>query len=616
MHFARPLNVLAPPLLLAVLALACPTPVRADTPVKTLYSISLLGQPKYPDDFKHFDYVNPDAPKGGELKRAAIGGFDSFNPFIVKGNPADGLGALFETLLTSSEDEADAAYGLLAESIELPDDHSWVAFNLRPEARFQDGTAVTAEDVVYTFDTLTTKGNPQYALYYADVAKAEAVGPLKVKFTFKTSANRELPVILGQLPVLPKHYWQDKTFDQTTLTPPVGSGPYKVDSFEVGRYVTYKLDPSYWGAKVPAKVGTDNFGTVRWDYYKDSNVALIAFLAGAYDFTIETSAKNWATQYDTPAVKDGRIVKQQIPYERPAGMQCFVFNLRKPMFQDIRVREALNYAFDFEWSNKNLFFGQYKRTKSYFENSEFASSGLPSPEELKILEPLRGKIPEEVFTKPFQLPTTDGSGNNRANLRQASALLDQAGWVVKDGKRVNKETGQPFRFEILLDNPLFERITLPFVQSLKRLGIEASVRTVDNAQYTQRTQTFDFDMMVGLFGESLSPGNEQRWFWGSAAADTPGSPNMIGVKNPAVDTLIEQVIAAPDRGQLITRVHALDRVLLWNYYVIPHFYLGSDRVAYWNIFGRPPTVPRYSIGFDTWWIEPEKAKTLSQRGRS
>ena len=616
MHFARPLNVLAPPLLLAVLALACPTPVRADTPVKTLYSISLLGQPKYPDDFKHFDYVNPDAPKGGELKRAAIGGFDSFNPFIVKGNPADGLGALFETLLTSSEDEADAAYGLLAESIELPDDHSWVAFNLRPEARFQDGTPVTAEDVVYTFDTLTTKGNPQYALYYADVAKAEAVGPLKVKFTFKTSANRELPVILGQLPVLPKHYWQDKTFDQTTLTPPVGSGPYKVDSFEVGRYVTYKLDPSYWGAKVPAKVGTDNFGTVRWDYYKDSNVALIAFLAGAYDFTIETSAKNWATQYDTPAVKDGRIAKQQIPYERPAGMQCFVFNLRKPMFQDIRVREALNYAFDFEWSNKNLFFGQYKRTKSYFENSEFASSGLPSPEELKILEPLRGKIPEEVFTKPFQLPTTDGSGNNRANLRQASALLDQTGWVVKDGKRVNKETGQPFRFEILLDNPLFERITLPFVQSLKRLGIEASVRTVDNAQYTQRTQTFDFDMMVGLFGESLSPGNEQRWFWGSAAADTPGSPNMIGVKNPAVDTLIEQVIAAPDRGQLITRVHALDRVLLWNYYVIPHFYLGSDRVAYWNIFGRPPTVPRYSIGFDTWWIDPERAKTLSQRGRS
>jgi microcin C transport system substrate-binding protein len=615
MRLARLLILSLPALLL--LAFVTVPPAQADSPVKTLYSLSLLGEPKYPTDFKHFDYVNPDAPKGGVLKRAAIGSFDNFNPFIVKGQAAAGVQALlFDTLLTPSADEADANYGLLAQSIELPDDHSWVAFNLRPEARFQDGTPVTAEDVVFTFTMLTTKGDPQYALYYGDVTKAEAVAPLKVKFTFKSSANRELPVILGQLPVLSKHDWEGKTFDQTTLVPPLGSGPYKVDSFEVGRYVTYKLDPNYWGAKLPVNVGTNNWGVQRFDYYKDQNVALIAFLAGAYDMTVEASAKNWATQYDVPAVKDGRIKKDEIKYERPSGMQCFVFNLRKPMFQDPRVREALGYAFDFEWSNKNLFFGQYTRTKSYFDNSELASKGLPDAEELKILEPLRGKIPDEVFTKPFTLPTTDASGNNRANLRIASELLEKAGWIVKDGKRVNKATGEPFRFEILLDNALFERIALPFMQNLKRLGIDPSLRTVDGAQYVQRTQTFDYDMVVGLFGESLSPGNEQRWFWGSAAADQPGSPNLAGIKNPAIDTLIEQVISAPDRDQLITRVHALDRVLLWNYYVIPQFYMGADRLAYWDIFGRPKVTPRYSVGFDTWWIDQQKVKDLNQRGRS
>jgi microcin C transport system substrate-binding protein len=616
MRLLHPMSLTLAATLCAALASLPAIPLRAADPVKTNYALSLLGEPKYPPDFKHYDYVNPDAPKGGELKRAAIGSFDSFNPFIIKGQPAAGAFSLFETLLTSSADEADTAYGLLAQSVELPEDRSWVAFNLRPEARFQDGTPVTAEDVVFSFEILTTKGDPQYALYYADVAKVEALGPLKVKFTFKTKTNRELPVILGQLYVLPKHYWQGKTFDETTLTPPVGSGPYKVASFEVGRYVSYKRDPNYWGARLPVKVGLDNFDVIRWDYYKDPNVALIAFLAGAYDFTIESSAKNWATQYDVPAVKDGRIKKEVIPYYTPSGMQCFVFNLRKPMFQDIRVRQALNYAFDFEWSNKNLFFGQYKRTKSYFDNSELASSGLPSPEELKILEPLRGKIPEEVFTKEFSLPTTDGTGNNRANLRQAAALLDQAGWIIKDGKRVNKETGQPLRFEILLDNPLFERIALPFSQNLKRLGIDASVRSVDSAQYTRRVQGFDYDMVVGLFGESLSPGNEQRWFWGSAAADTPGSPNLVGIKNPAIDALIDQVIGAPDRQQLVYRVRALDRVLLWNYYVIPHFHLGANRVAYWNRFSRPAIIPKYDLGFDSWWIDPQKDQALKQRGRS
>jgi len=603
-------------LALALALAAVAEPVRAESPVHTYYALSLLGEPKYPADFKHFDFVNPDAPKGGEIKLAAIGSFDSFNPFIIKGNPAEGIGALFETLMIQSPDEADTAYGLLAQSVEIPEDRSWVAFNLRPEARFQDGTPVTAEDVVFTFNILTTKGDPQYALYYAGVAKVEAIGPLKVKFTFKNTTNRELPEILGQLPVLPEHYWKDKTFDETTLVPPVGSGLYKVDSFEVGRYVSYRRDPNYWGAKLPVRIGRDNWDVIRFDYYKEPNVAQIAFLAGAYDFKEESSAKVWATGYDTPAVKDGRIVKEQIPYHIPSGMQCFVFNTSKTIFQDRRVREALGYAFDFEWDNKNLFFGQYVRTKSFFDNSELASSGLPSPEELKILEPFRGKIPDEVFTKPFTLPTTDGSGNNRANLRQADALLNAAGWVIKDGRRVNEKTGEALSFEILLDNPLFERVALPFAQSLKRLGVDARVRTVDSSQYVQRTETFDYDMVVGGFGESLSPGNEQRFFWGSAAADTPGSPNLVGIKNPAIDALIEELVAAPDRQQLIYRTRALDRVLLWNYYVIPHFHLGAYRIAYWNRFSRPAVMPKYDLGFDTWWIDPAKDKALAARGRS
>jgi microcin C transport system substrate-binding protein len=588
----------------------------ADSSVSTVNALALLGEPKYGADFKHFAWVNPDAPKGGELHLAAIGSFDTLNPYSFKGVAAANLGALFETLTVQNPDEADTEYGLIAQSIEVPADRSWVAFNLRPEARWQDGQPITAEDVVFTFNILTTKGDPQYALYYADVAKVEAVAPLKVKFTFKNGNNRELAQILGQLPVLPKHYWQGKNFEETTLVPPLGSGPYKIDSFEVGRYIVYRRDPNYWGDKLPVKVGVDNWGSMRFDYYKDPNVAHIAFLAGAYDYTIESSAKVWATGYDTPALKDGRLIKVVIPDHNPSGMQCFAFNLRRDIFKDRRVREALGFAFDFEWSNKTLFYGQYARTKSFFDNSELASSGLPSPEELKILEPLRGRIPDEVFTQEFKLPTTDGSGNNRANLLRASALLDSAGWIVKDGKRVNKDTSQPLTFEILLDNPLFERIALPFAQNLKRLGVEASVRTVDDAQYQQRIQTFDFDMAVGGFGASLSPGNEQRFYWGSKAADTPASPNIIGIKDPAIDALIDAVVAAPDRQQLIFRTRALDRVLLWNYFVIPHFHLGAYRLAYWNRFGIPLKPPEYAPGLDAWWIDAAKDKMLTQLGRN
>jgi microcin C transport system substrate-binding protein len=614
MHQARLLPVL---LALAAVALSAVTPAsRADSPVRSLNGLAMVGEPKYGPDFKHFDFVNPDAPKGGEVRQASIGSFDSFNPFIVKGSPAAGVGALFETLTVSNPDEPFTEYGLLAKSIEVPDDRSWVAFDLRPEARFQDGTPVTADDVVFSFNILRDKGDPRYALYYASVTKAEVLGPLKVKFTFKDANNRELPLIIGQLPVLPKHYWQGKTFDETTLAAPLGSGPYKVESFEVGRYVVYRRDPNYWGWKLPVKVGRDNFDVVRFDYYRDPNVAQIAFLAGAYDYKIESSSKTWSTGYDTPAVKDRRIVKAEIHNQNPSGMQSFAFNTRKPMFRDRRLREALDYAYDFEWANKNLFFGLYTRTKSYFDNSELASSGLPSPEELNILEPFRGKVPDEVFTKEFKLPTTDGSGNNRTNLRQAAALLESAGWIIKDGRRVNKETGEALSFEILLSNTLFERVALPFAQNLKRLGIDARVRTVDPAQFQQRVQNFDFDMIVGLWGQSASPGNEQREYWGSKAADIIGSQNLIGIKDPVIDALIEEVVKAPDRAQLVTRVHALDRVLLWGQYVIPHWHSAFNRVAYWDRFGRPAAPPKYDLGFDSWWIDPAKDQALKQRGRS
>ncbi len=605
------------PLLLAAFPFALSTPAsQADTTVRTVNALALLGEPKYGPDFKYFDWVNPNAPKGGEVHLGVVGSFDTFNPFSFKGVAAAGVGALFETLMVPNPNEPDTEYGLLAESVELPADKSWVAFNLRPEARFQDGTPVTAEDVVFTFNILRTKGDPQYAIYYADVTKAEAVDKLKVKFTFKDNKNRELSQILGQLPVLPKHYWDGKDFEATTLTPPLGSGPYKIEAFESPRYITYRRDPNYWGWKVPVKIGRDNYDVIRYDYYKDPGVAHIAFMAGAFDYTIESSAKVWATGYEGAAKAGGRLIQAMIPDHSPASMQCFAFNIRRDIFKNRKVREALGYAFDFEWSNKTLFYGQYFRTRSFFDNSELASRGLPSPEELKVLEPLRGKIPDEVFTKEFTLPMTDGSGNNRANLRQADALLNEAGWIIKDGKRVNKDTGTPLTFEILLDNPLFERLALPFSQSLKRLGIETTVRTVDDTQYQARLQKFDFDMIVHGFGESLSPGNEQRFYWGSAAADTPNSPNVIGIKDPAIDSLIDQIINVQDRDQLVVLTHALDRVLLWNHFVIPQFHLSAARVAYWNRFGMPPTPPLYSPGIDAWWVDPDKDKALAAHGRN
>ncbi len=584
--------------------------------VKPRHAIAMHGEPKYGPDFKYFDYVNPNAPKGGEVKLAAIGTFDNLNPYILKGVAAAGLGGLFETLLTNSDDEAFTEYGQLAESIEMPEDRSWVAFTLRKEARWHDGKPVTPEDVIFSLEILKTKGQPFFRFYFADVKKAEKTGPRTVKFTFSGGENRELPLIVGQMPVLPRHFWEGRQFEKTILEPPLGSGPYRIKAFEPGRSITYERVKDYWGAGLPVNKGRFNFDIIRYDYYRDTTVALEAFKGGEYHFRQENVSKDWATAYNSPAVRAKLIRKEEIRHQRPTGMQAFVFNTRKPLFRDPRVRRALAHAFDFEWTNKNLFFGQYTRTKSYFSNSELASTGLPGPDELEFLEPLRGRIPDEVFTRAYEPPATDGSGNIRGNLRQALRLLEDAGWVIEEGRLVDAETGAPFTFEILLNQPTWERIALPFRRNLKRLGIDARVRTVDTAQYQRRTEDFDFDMIVDVFGQSLSPGNEQRDLWGSEAADRPGSRNTIGIRSDAIDTLIDLVIAAPDRESLTARTRALDRVLLWGHYVIPHWHIQSFRVAYWDRFGRPAITPKYNLGFDTWWIDSGKNVALVERRRN
>ncbi|MBT7956116.1 MAG: ABC transporter substrate-binding protein [Rhodospirillaceae bacterium] len=600
--------------LLALLMAFLPAWAVAQDAPKPVHGIAMHGSPKYEPDFKHFSYVNPNAPKGGKVRLSAIGTFDSFNPYIIKGNPAAGIGGfVYESLMISSQDEAFTEYGLLAESIETPEDRSWVAFTLRKEARWHDGKPVTVEDVIFSLEALKTKGRPFYRFYYRGVAKAEKTGERRVKFTFGGGKNRELPLIIGQLPILPKHIWADKDFSKTTLEKPIGSGPYKVKSFETGRSITLERVKNYWGAKLPVTVGQYNFAEMRFDYYRDSTVALEAFKSGEYDFRQENASKIWATGYNSPAFKQGFYKKQSIRNESPTGMQGFVFNTRKGFFKNPVLRKALAYAFDFEWTNKNLFYGQYARTKSYFSNSELASRGLPSPDELKILTPLKGQIPPEVFTQSYNPPGTDGTGRIRKNLRQAKKLLEQAGWVIKNKQLVEPKSSKPLNFEILLLSPAFERIVLPFVRNLKRLGIIASVRRVETAQYQKRLESFDFDMIVGTFGQSLSPGNEQMSHWGSAAAERRGGRNYIGIKNPAIDKLIDLVIAAPDRESLITRTRALDRVLLWNHYIIPHWHIQSFRVAFWDKFGRPPKSPKYGLGFNTWWVDAAKASALASK---
>lgn len=594
-------------------------PFSAQAEIIKSPSIAMHGTTKYSDNFTHLDYTNPDAPKGGTLKNSAIGSFDSLNPFIMKGSPAAGMAfigqsMIYDSLMEQSHDEPFSMYGLLAETIEYnTEDRSWVAFNLNPNAKWADGKPVTAEDVIWSFNTFLEKGTPFFKAYYGDVTKAEATSNTCVKFTFKDASNAELPLILSQMAILPKHFWiaEGMDFASTSLDAPLGSGPYAVEKVDAGRSITYKRRADYWAKDLPINKGKFNFETIEYDYYKDSNVALEAFFANEYDYRLENVAKLWETSYDAPAVKDGRIIKEEIKHKRPQGMQGFIYNIRKPIFQDARVRQALAYAFDFEWSNKQFAYGGYKRTDSFFENSELAATdGTPTGRVLEILETYRGKIPDDVFTARYTPPKTDGSGNLRKNLRTAMNLLDEAGYKLgDDGIRMHETTGERLKFEIMDSNPLFERWVLPFIANLKKIGVEANFRTLDPAQYQNRMNDFDYDMTIMSMGQSDSPGNEQRDYWSSVKADMAGSRNYIGIKNDVIDDIIEKLIQAPNRAELVALTQALDRILLSGHYVIPHWHIDYWRVAYWAKLGRPETLSNLTPAItDTWWVKPAAAQ--------
>ena len=580
------------------------------------HAISMYGDLKYGPEFAHFDYVNPAAPKGGRVKMSANGTYDSLNQFILKGVSAYGLRLIYDSLTTHALDEPFSEYGLLAESIEVPPDRSWAIFTLRSNARWHDGNPIVPEDVVFTFETIKTQSSPVYRNYYADVKRVEKIDARQVKFTFGGADNRELPLIVGQLPILPKHHWDGKNFEETTLDPPLGSGPYRIDAIDAGRSITYRRVDDYWGADLPVNKGRYNPDVIHYDYYKDSTVATEAQKGGEFDFRLQNNSRAWATAYDVPAVAEGKLVKELIPHENGTGMQGFWFNTRRGKFADPKVRHALAHAFDFEWTNANLFYGQYTRSTSYFSNTELASSGLPQGREREILEAFRGQIPEGVFGAEYAPPATDGSGNIRQNLRVAARMLKEAGWVVTDGKLTHAASGETMAIEFLINNaPSWERIIGPYIQNLERLGVAGAIQIVDTSQYQNRVREYDFDVIVILRGQSLSPGNEQRTYWTSAAADEPGTRNYAGIKNPAIDALVDRLINAPDRQTLVATTRALDRILLWGHYVVPHWHIRAYRVVYWNKFGKPGISPKYmpqpwQYFPDTWWVDAEKEASL------
>ncbi len=607
-------RLVAAALLLGLIAV----PASAEEGLGHHHAISLIGTPKYPADFKQFDYVNPDAPKGGLVRMADIGSFDSLNPVLYRGEAAAGLGLVYESLMADSLEEPSTSYGLIAEWASYPADFSSVTFKLRDEARWHDGTPITPDDVIYSLE-VNKAANPRMSLYYKNVARAEATGPNEVTFTFDVKGNRELPMIMGQLTILPKHYWTGKDANgnqrdplKTTLEPPLGSGAYRIKEASPGRTISFERVADYWGKDLPVNRGQWNFDEVRFDYYRDDTVAFESFKAGNLDYHQEVSAKNWASAYDFAAVRNGWIKRQEVPIKSAQSMQCFVLNLRHPQFDDRRVRQAFNLAFDFEWANKNLFYGQYARVGSFFQGSELAApKALPQGRELEILNEVKDQVPPEVFTEVHHNPVNASEDDMRGNLRKAVQLLKEAGYEVKNGVLVDSKTGQPFTVEFLLVSPLFERIVQPYIANLQRLGIKATLRMVDSAQYTRRLNAFDYDIVVGNFSQSNSPGNEQRDFWGSESASREGSQNLIGVKDPAIDKLVDHVIFAKDRQELVAATNALDRVLQWNDFVVPQWFSPKMRIAYWDRFGQPPTLPGLTPGFpQVWWYDKEKADRL------
>ncbi len=578
------------------------------------HGISLYGDLKYGPDFHHFDYVNPDAPKGGTLVQSSIVAFDTLNPFTLKGTAAAGLGLIYDSLMVASADEPYAMYGLIARSIEVPKDRSFAIFHLDPRARFQDGSEITAEDVVFSYEILLEKGSPVYRQIFSQVEGAEVIDDLTVKFTFKPGNNRETPMTVAGISIMPKKFWEGKDFSKTTFEIPLGSGAYRVASIEAGRRITYERVKDYWAADFPVNRGQNNFDIIRYDTYLEPEVQRQAFLAGEYMIRSEHSSRDWNTAYDTPAVQRGDIQKEFMPDNLPTGMQAYVLNARNPLFADQRVRRALQYGLDFQWLNRAMFYGAYSRTTSFFANSELAATGIPTGAELELLEPYRDQLPERLFSEPYSLPNFDAPNGRREALREAMTMLNEAGWELRDKVLVNKETGQPFRFELIIRQPGLEKIALVVKSRLKQLGVDMDIRLIDTGQWVNRIQAFDFEVTTFWWTQSLTPGNEQRVFWSSEAADQPGSRNFAGIKDPVVDAMIENVASADSWEELVAATRALDRVLLWGDYVIPQWYLGGDRMVWWNIFGRPDTVPLKGMSIMRWWIDPEKAAKLQMGG--
>jgi microcin C transport system substrate-binding protein len=582
------------------------------------HGFSLIGPVKHGPDYKHFDWVNPDAPKGGSVRLYAQGTFDSLNQFAIKGQPAAGIGLIYDQLFSSSPDEPTAEYGLIAEWMSFPDDYSSVTFRLRPEAKWHDGTPITVEDVIFSMDAVKA-ANPRFGAYWKNVAKAEKTGDREVTFTFDSKMNRELPHIVGELTVLPKHWWTAKGADgeprdlgKGTSEIPLGSGPYKVKSIDMTRGVTYQRVPDYWARDLPVAKGQWNFDEVRFTYFRDRTPAFEEFKAGKIDVWNENRASAWASQYNFDAVKTGQVKKETLPQERLASMQAFVMNTRRAKFADPRVRRALNLVYNFEAANEQLFYGQYVRTGSFFENSDLAAKGLPTGAELEILNSVKDQVPPEVFTTEWRNPVNTKE-TRRANLGEATKLFAAAGWTAKNGVLVNAG-GEEFNVEFLIEGDDFKRIILPYIEDLKLIGVKASVRLVDPPQYKAREDTFDFDIIIDTFGQSISPGNEQRDFWGSAMAEKNGSRNTIGVKSPAIDKLIDRIVFSKDRAELIAATRALDRVLLWNHFVVPQWHYPYERIATWDMFGRPAKLPSQNSSLlRTWWVDAAKQAALPAR---
>ena len=610
--------------LTAILALGT-APVNAITRGKPVHGIALYGEPKYGPGFTHFEYANPNAPKSGEivLSNEAFLTFDTFNAFTLKGAQAQGAATLLhDTLMTASLDEPASRYGLIAETIEIAPDSTWVQFVLREEAKFSDGTPITAADVVFSFETLTTKALPAFRFAYADIEKAEAVDARTVKFTVKNPKNNKVPLLLGELYVFSKAYWSARNFEDTTLDIPVVSGPYNVDSFEVGRFVRYKRLATYWGKDLPATRGFYNFETVRYEYFRDDNVQFEAFKTGGYDILREVSARRWVNDYNFPAMNDGRVEKLKVPSIQPQDVQVFSLNLRRPLFQDRRVREALNLSFDYESINKNLMYNEYTRLRSFWQGSPLEAKGTPGADELALLEPFRAQLPPELFTTEFTQPTTQGNGASRENLARAAKLLAEAGWTVQNGRLVNAK-GEPLAFEITIVQANLERLIGPWIEDLKRLGITATMRLVDTAQYANRVTDFDFDVILIGMATSLTPGSEMVDQLSSAAADRPGSSNYSGIKDPVVDALLDRMVAAQTLEDVTAATKALDRVLTFNYYRLLTYTLPAERFAYWTKLKRPEILPSMGVGrmgeanIALWWTEEpaaDAAKTADKTG--